>query len=328
MAVTSIEDLRPVYLIHGKEEFLLERALRRLRGMFEAADASGMDVDVFDGRTARADEVVAAANTLPFMGPKRLVVVRDVDAMPAAEHPALVEYVSAPAAHTCLVLVGALAKNTRLYRALDAAGAVSEYASPKRSALGSWVAKAVSEKGKRIDADAADALVSATGGDLRSLDAELDKLVAYVADRDTITLEDVQSIVTASVPPVWAFSDALGARDARTCASVLHALLNAGEHPLALHAAALRRIRQLIGAKSLTERGGNAAAFARELGVQEWQARRLAQDARRFREDELASALRSAAEAEHDMKTSHGDAGLVLERWILKVCGADAPGRR
>lgn len=324
MAVTRVEDLKPVYLIHGKDEFLLQAAVRRLRAMFEAVDPSQMDVDVFDGRQATGDEVVAAANTLPFVSPRRLVLVRNVDQMPASEHPPLVEYVASPASTTCLVLVGGgLAKNTRLYKALEAAGAVSEYGSPKRRELAQWAAKQVAEKGKRIRRDAADALVSAVGGDLRRIDAEAEKLVAYVGTRDVIELADVEAAVTTAVPPVWSFLDALAARDATGAVTTARTLVVSGESPLSLLAAAIRRVRQLLSAKALIERG-EQAAVARELGIQDWQARRLTKEARRFRESELVDALSSAAAAEADMKTSRGDAGLVLERWVLRVCVPEA----
>ncbi|MCL4078984.1 DNA polymerase III subunit delta [Coriobacteriia bacterium Es71-Z0120] len=320
MAVRKIDDLKPIYLIYGKDEFLLEAAVRRLRSMFEAADPSLMDVDVFDGKQVRGEEVVAAANTLPFMGSRRLVLVRNIDQMPASEHPPIVEYVANPAATTCLVLAGSgLAKNTRLYKALETAGALAEYAAPKRRELASWVAKAVSEKGRRIERDAAEALVAATGGDLRTMDAEIVKLVAYIGDRDTIERADVAAVVTTVVPPIWTFLDALGARDAQGALGSARALMLAGESPLGLLAAATRRMRQLVSAKALVERGGSDG-LARELGLQEWQGRRLAQDAARFHEPELADALRAAADAEARMKTSRGDAGLVLERWVLRVC--------
>lgn len=320
MAVTRVEDLKPVYLIHGKDEFLLQAAVRRLRAMFEAADPSQMDVDVFDAKQATGEEIVAAANTLPFVSPRRLVLVRNIDQMPAAEHPLLVAYVESPSPTTCLVLEGAgLAKNTRLFKALEAAGAVAEYAAPQRRELASWVAKAVSEKGKRIERDAAEALVNATGGELRRMDAEADKLVAYVGDRDVIEAADVEAVVTTGAPSIWRFLDALAARDAAAALTAARSLLLSGEAPLMLLAAAVRRIRQLISAKALLERGG-ISDVSRELGLKDWQARRAAHEASRFHETELAAALRSAACAEQDMKTSRGDAGLVLERWVIRVC--------
>lgn len=263
---------------------------------------------------------MAAANTLPFMGRRRLVMVRDIDQMPVSEHPPIVEYVASPTASTCLVLVGSgIAKNTRLYKALEAAGAVAEYTVPKRRELASWVAKSAAEKGKRVVGDAADALVAATGGDLRRLDAELVKLVAYVGGKDVIERSDVEAVVTTVVPPIWTFLDALGARDTGGALVSASSLMLSGEAPLGLLAAATRRVRQLISAKALMERGGTGN-LARDLGLQDWQARRLAQEAARFHERELSAALRGAADAEARMKTSRGDAGLVLERWIIGVC--------
>lgn len=286
-----------------------------------------MDIDVFEGAEASGDEVVAAANTLPFMSPRRLVIVRGVEAMPVEQHPPLIEYVASPAQHTCLVLIGGLARNTRLYKALETAGAVAEYSAPDRRKLGAWVAKVAAEKGARIEPAAVDALVAAVGSDLRALDAELDKLVAYCGERATITPEDVESVVKAGVPAIWSFLDVLGARDVQGAVAALHALLVSGERPLALFAASVRRIRQLASAKALAERGQSVTGIARELGVAEWQAKKLIRQASRFEEAELIDALRGAAQAEADMKTSHGDAGLVLERWVMAVCGAPTPAR-
>ncbi|MCX8008006.1 MAG: DNA polymerase III subunit delta [Coriobacteriia bacterium] len=322
MAVSSVDELKPVYLIHGKDGYLLDAAVRRLKAMFEAVDPAGMDIDVFDAKECAVEEVVAAANTLPFVSPRRLVVVKNLDAIPASEHPPLVAYVEAPAAHTCLVLVSTrLARNTRLYKALESGGAVAEYTAPRRAEMASWIAKLVASKGKSIEREACDELIAATGGDLRLLDAEVDKLVAYLGEREVVRAEDVSRLVTPSTPPVWTFYDAVAARDAGAALGVLQRLVAEGEEPHVLLAGCVRRIRQVMAARSLSDRGEPVHSIQRELAVADWQAKRLARDAARFRQDELVSALRLAADAEANMKTSQGVAGLVLERWVLDVCG-------
>ncbi len=56
------------------------------------------------------------------------------------------------------------------------------------------------------------------------------------------------------------------------------------------------------------------------MGRPDWQVKRLVRQARAFRADELARAIQLAAQGESEMKTSR-DSRLVLERWIVQLCG-------
>lgn len=295
--------------------------------MVVAEGESDLDFDTFDGAKVRGDDVVNAANTLPFLSAKRLVVVRDVDQMSADDQAALTAYVQDPSPTACLVLVAAsLAKNTRLYKALAAVDAVSEYAAPKRSELPGWVVALFRSKGRTITRDAAEALVRAVGKDLRRLESEADKIIAYAGESTELTAADVDAVVVETAPPsIFEFLDALSARECAGALVVLDALLDAGEALPGIHAMTVRHVRSLIGAKSLRARGATMGDMMRELKMADWQVKNVVRQAERFRDDELVRALKDAAEAEMRMKTSQGDPRLVFERWVVGVC--DQSGR-
>ncbi len=322
MAVKRVEDLEPVYLIQSKEELLLARALRRLKDMVVGETGTDMDMDVFEGPQASADAIIGAANTLPFLASKRLVVVRDVERLAADEQARLVEYVKDPAPTSVLVLVTqGLPKNTRLYKALEAAGAVAEYAAPTRRTLPQWVRTELKEHGRTIDADAVESLVRAVGSDLRRLATEIEKIVTYLGERERVTRDDVEAIVEKTAPPsIFEFLDALGSRDAHRAIILLGRLLGSGEPVLGVHAMAVRHVRMLMSVKALDERGATFGEMMRELKVADWQLKNLIPQAGRFDRDELVEALKDAAEAERRMKTSQGDPRLVFERWVIGVC--------
>ena len=85
----------------------------------------------------------------------------------------------------------------------------------------------------------------------------------------------------------------------------------------------LRHVRQLLQVRSLLDRPDaprTQEAVAGSVGVSPWQARNLMRQAGRFTAAELVQALRAAAEGEAQMKTSR-DPRLVLERWLVSVCG-------
>ena len=71
---------------------------------------------------------------MPFMSERRLVIVRHAEKMSAAGQTVLAEYAEDPSPSTVLVLVASKAdKRTRLYKAVEKTGQVSEYAAPKRA---------------------------------------------------------------------------------------------------------------------------------------------------------------------------------------------------
>lgn len=295
--------------------------LRLKASVGEVADLD-FNMDTFDGESVGADNVIAAANTLPFASDRRLVIVRNVDKMDKAGQESLAAYAADPSPTTVLVLVAAkLAKNTKLFKAVDKAGGAAEYAAPKKADYPQEVRSLFEAKGKSIARDASELLVSSVGYDLRRLSVEVDKAISFVGDRDSVTLRDIEQVASTTAPTsVFEFVDAVGARDCRRSLTLLGDLLGEGESVFGLHALALRRIRDLIAVSSLDARGAGLPQMARELGRPDWQLRQLPKQARAFRPGELVGLIGAAAEAEAQMKTSR-DPRLVFERYVMKVCG-------
>ncbi len=258
------------------------------------------------------------------MSDRRLVIVRDVDRLDAAGVDLLTAYARDPAPCTCLVLVAEkIAKNSRLYKAVAATGVVYEYRAPKRGEYPSEVVRLFRERGKRAGLDAARLLVELVGRDLRRLDSEVSKIAAYAGESAEVSADDVRASAAASAEAsVFELADAVGARDTAGAVRMVRGLLREGEAALGVHAMLARHVRALIGACALAGRGVAPEAMAPNLGMAPWQATNAARQARRFTPDELAGALRGLAAAEEEMKTSPTDAGLVLERWIVRTTAA------
>ncbi len=319
----SVTDLKPVYLIYGTEGLRLQQALSRLKAMVgEVADLD-FNMDTFDGESANADDVVAAANTFPFASERRLVIVRDVDKLNKDGQEALAEYAANPSPTTVLVLVATkLAKNTRLFKAVDKIGGAAEYAAPKKADYPAEVRRLFEARGKRIGLDAAGLLVSAVGYDLRRLSVEVEKAVAFVGSREEIARDDIEQLASTTAPTsVFELLEAVADRDCRRSLRLTADLVGDGESIFGLHAMVLRKVRELMAARSLVDRGqGSVAQVARALGRPDWQVKQLPRQAKAFTPDELVSVLKAAAQAEQEMKTSR-DARLAFERWIVKICG-------
>jgi DNA polymerase-3 subunit delta len=313
--------LKPVYLILSEQELLVDRALTRLKKRLGDAVDLDFNMQVFSGENSDVADIVNACNTLLFASDLRLVVVRSVEKLSKESLEALVDYAGNPSPTTILALAGEkLAKNTRLYKAVEKAGDIVDRKLDKRD-FPAMVRSMVGQHDKEISLDAAEQLVAAVGYDLRRLSAEVDKAVAYVGEAKEISREDISGVTSTTAPTtIWEFTEALGDRDCRRALAKTSDLIGEGESVFGLHAMALRTIRDLISVRSLLDRGhSSSVSIAKELGRPEWQIRRLVRQAKAFRAEELVDALRAAAAGEAQMKTSR-DARLVLELWIVKVC--------
>ena len=69
-------EYKSVYLFHGEEEYIKKSALERLRGDILPAGLEALNETILEGAVS-ADRVIEAAETLPMMCDRRLVVVKD-----------------------------------------------------------------------------------------------------------------------------------------------------------------------------------------------------------------------------------------------------------
>lgn len=311
--------LLPAYLVTGSDALKREAVIRRLRTRISQLGDLEFNFDLFSGEAALGADIVAACNTLPFASDVRLVQVDSVEKLKKADSEALVGYLGAPCESTVLCLISdGLAKNTRLYKAIAKLGAqaVIDCSVPKRRDLPALIRSMALTHGASITNSAANALLDLVGEDTVALDAELKKLA--LAHRGTDPIND--SEVTAMVSPMaevkpWEFVDAFSSRNIQKCMMLQTRMKSVS--PLALLAMCVNRIRELMTAQCLMERGqsGNLASV---LKMPDWRVKNHRTWARGFSSDELRAALFSARDAEQAMK-SGADPQTTFDAWYMAV---------
>jgi DNA polymerase-3 subunit delta len=123
---------------------------------------------------------------------------------------------------------------------------------------------ALSQASKRMAVDARQRLMQWTGFDLRTLSGNLEKLVSFVGDRQTITDADVASVLQRTrKDPIFEFTNAVADRDLPASLFVMKSLLDDGLHPLQLLAAVANQIRRLLLAKDFIVRDRGRSWSAR-----------------------------------------------------------------
>ncbi len=321
MAAKDGAALLPAYLAVGTDELKMRRVVERLDARLAKAGDPAFNREEVDGAHAPEPALLRSMlDTLPFGSDFRLVVFRDVDKAPKAVTEEVVSYLADPCPTTVLAMTAARQpKTTRLYKAVAKLGdkAVIDCAPKKRWELPQQVVGMARSHGLAMDPDAADELVRRVGESTVMLDNELGKLAVSLGPGARVGAGEVRRLVarTAEVKP-WDFLDAVCRRDAAG-AMLLWAQMPS-QSPVGLFALAVTRLRELVAAKALAARG-RPGDLAAELGLQAWQVKNHAQWARNYTMGELVAALRRAADAEAELKSSP-DKELVLQRWVLALC--------
>jgi DNA polymerase III delta subunit len=276
------------------------------------------------GASTRLAEIIERVATATFFGGGALVLVEDPSPLvrTKADRDALLAAVSTVAQGNALVFLeptdgspqSGRAKSLEELAAAVAAsgGEVRQLMAPREGALARWIGERAAERRLVIEPAAADLLARRVGGFVREGDidrhrqgqlamAELEKLALYRLDAP-IRRGDVEALVADAIPgSTWALLDAVGSRRAREATDLLERVLDASPEPVVL-AVLHRRVRELISVLDWQLRGESPVEMARALKMKEFPARKLWEQARGWRADDLDAALEGLLELDATLK--------------------------
>ena len=319
---------RPVHVLVGTESFLAERIAKLLKKAVVGDGPRGFNDDLFQGSGLSAQRLLGAAKTLPMMAQARFVLVRDADAMAAAELDALTPYLAAPSPSTCIVLLAEkLDGRTKFPKAAKTTGAWVDCEPIKGPLLMRFLIAEAKRRGHAIAEEALQALVDAVGNDLATLDDAVERLSLYVGKGQPIDRAAVEACVSrVRVDSIWTVVDAVAARKAKPALAAVGTLLADREQPLRILAMVARQLRMVARMKQALADGLRGAEAAKFAGALPFKARDLETAARAFDDEAMRRAFRMISEADVALKGSKRAPELVVEETILALCsGRDLP---
>lgn len=324
--MVKAQALLPVYLVIGTNEIKRDEAIRRMKAKLDPGLAAFNLDELAAGSVAEPDALKATLDAMPAGDAFRLVILQEADRLAKPVQEMLVSYLRNPNPTTVLMLVvGALPKGSgftrsALYKAVKAAGAhsVIDCTPPKPWQIaGELCQKVAPQLGVKLDRDAAEELVKRSGTSLLLLRNEISQLGKLAEVSGHVMLQDVEANIvrTEDIKP-WELADAVSARSTKTALELLSGM-GQGSYIGALSYLE-GRIRELICAKSLDERG-SGASLAQELGKQDWQVKNLRGWARKFTAEELVEALGTCAKADAGLKSGADPTDCMIEV-VLGIC--------
>ena len=313
--------LDPVYLVASEHPILIDRLIAAIREAAVPAALRAWNYDVIEGSLKSAgagSRIVAAARTLPMMGPRRMVMVRDLAPLPADEAPHLIAYMAAPNPSTVLVAqTSKVDKRQKLYAAAAKHGFLHVLEAPRQVAP--WIRAEAEARGVALDVRAVSRLADAVGNDLSRLALVIDQLALYAGERK-VTADDVDDLVADTRErSVFELTDAIGAGDLAAALAAVSALCDQKDSAIGVVSMLARHMRQL---GQVQAHGGHKMGAAQALGLPPFIVDKLVTQSRRYTPASLARAGALLATADRALKGDQLVAG-PFTGFQMKALGRD-----
>jgi len=259
----------PIYVLHGDEDFLKRLVLDALKKIVLGTGDDLVGLSTHAGDEAQFLAVRDELETVPFLSPRRLVIVENADPFVTEFRAQLEKYVGQPAGTGTLVLdVKSWPSNTKLAKLIDSAATIVCKA-PDAHRLPHWCVQWTgSRHGKQLDLAAAQLLVELIGQEMGQLDQELTKLAIYVGKAQRIEVDDVDQLVGRSqAAKIFKVFDAIGAGLAGEALRIMDHAFEQGDDPHRILGAFSMQLRRLAQAARLTRHRRTPRAALQEVGV-------------------------------------------------------------
>ncbi|OAT74456.1 DNA polymerase III subunit delta [Parageobacillus thermoglucosidasius] len=324
--------LSPLYLLYGTESFLLTETYELLIRTVLTEEEREFNVSVYDCEETPVQTALEDAETFPFLGEKRVIVVKNPYFFTAEKEKEITHdlkklesYIMSPSPFSIVVFVGAYEKldeRKKITKLMKEHAEVLVATPLSEKELREWMMERAQQSGATMEENAVDALLQLAGTNLMTLANELDKLALFVGRGGIIHQETVEKLVSRTLEQnVFVLVEKVTKRQIDEALQVFYDLLENNEEPLKILALLANQFRLLYQVKWLAAKGYGQQQIASILKVHPFRIKLAMGQAALFSEEELMAAIRQIAEADYEMKSGAMDRQLIMELLLMKWSG-------
>ncbi|WP_226667331.1 DNA polymerase III subunit delta [Metabacillus litoralis] len=325
------KNLAPAYLLIGKEAFLMQETVQHIIQAGVLEEEMDFNLSIYDMEETSIETAIEDAETLPFMGERRVVIIKNPVFLTSEKKKEKVEhkiekleqYINSPAPYTVLVFMAPYEKldeRKKVTKLLKKQTKVIEMNSLSESDTKNWMMNLAEQDNVTLQKDAMEELLMLTAGDLMTIHQELNKLSTYVGENGTITSETVKLLVARTLEQnIFDLIEHVIHKRSKQALQIFYDLLKNNEEPIKILSLLVTQFRLILHVKELASTGYGQQQIANTVKVHPFRVKLALQQARLFSSDELAYLLIQLAEADYEMKTGKKDKQLLLELFLLKL---------
>ena len=323
-----------IYLLDGEDEYAIAEIIAQLSSKLGDAATAEMNTTRLDGGSASVEQIEAAARAMPFLAPRRLIILT----RPAArlttkpQRDRFLDLMNKLPASAAVVLVepGNLTKERKdskphwLVEWATNAGPRVFYRHctlPKGDEMARWIQARAKTLSGTFTTQAAATLAGLVGEDPRLANQEIIKLLTYVNFARPVEMDDVQALTPLSAGVAdFALLNALRNHDQRQAQSLLARML-AEEDAIPIFQSIVSQFRDLLLTREVLDGRGGVDDVVRLLHLHPYRAKLAVEHARRFSMEALESIYRRLLAVDTAIKSGQMPGDLALETLVIELTG-------
>jgi DNA polymerase III subunit delta len=323
----------PVYMVYGTETFLINETKQLLIKQLLNEDELDFNYASYDLEETPVEVAIEDAETFPFMGEKRLIVMQNPVFLTSEKQKGKVEhnlkrleaYIKEPAPYSVVLFTAPYEKldeRKKITKELKRNAVAGEAKRLTEPELKAWVRDRAGQEGVDIDEEAIELMLALAGSNLFMLTSEVDKLALYAGESRRIDAQMVDRLVARSLEQnIFTLIDKVVQRKIDEALRIYHDLLKQNEEPIKILAAIAGQLRLIYQVKELSRRGYGQQQIAGFLKVHPYRVKLAAGQARHFSDGELARTIEMIADADYQMKTGGMKKELLIEMILFNLNG-------
>lgn len=307
--------IEPAYLLMGVDEFLLSSAYN-LIVKYSGMQMEDLNLIKFGEGIIDMKDVVRALNTLPVFCDKKIVYldIRMSKLNELKNIKDLQEYLECP--NMSSVLIVNLGSNDIKFidkniESIDCNRLGINIVSLKIKQIANMSNKNISEETIKL-------LYDYALGDLAKITVELNKLISYVGDKDSIEISDIKELVTPSLEyQVFELTDALAKKNSIKVYQIISDMKAKKDEFRTLPAIIFSHFRRLFMVALNQDK--NRMELSKLLGVKEYAVKMSMQQAGLFSKSQLKKINELLSQVDFDLKQSNMSIDNAVGLIVLKI---------
>lgn len=329
LAQIKNNNINPIYLVLGKEDYLINEIKKNFVELIPEEERT-MNFASYDMENQNIAIAVGDAESLPFFGEKRLVVVNNPYFLTGERSKSnldhdidsFIEYVNHPVDSTVMVIMAPYVKldaRKKVTKQLKKNAEVIDLTKLDDRAIQSYVANNIKSNGYSIEVDALQELLGRVSNDLSSAMNELPKLFLYCQKDNVITKDSIDSLVAKSLDQnVFDLINYVMKKDAKNAIDLYRNLIVDDQEPLQINAVLLSQFRLLLQVSVLSRKGYSQGNIAEKLRVHPFRVKLAIQNIRKYKFSSLRDAYLGLVNVEEKLKSTSESPELLFQMFTLK----------
>lgn len=311
----------PLYFFFGEDSFSIDEALKTVEETIRPHISSDFDREVFYGEEKSLADVLGFATAFPFGSEKKLLILKEFEKV--KDKKSLLPYAESPADFTVMVIIhsgGIQNTDTVLYKTLAKNNFIYEAKELKGTNLVNWVVDYCELRKKTISFENARILVDIVGENRGMIEAQLDKILTYVGEKEEISLDDVQALSTSLREfSIFDLQDAIAKRDKSRSLKIACNILEKGQEPTYIIHMLTRYFAGLARINEMSEQNLNEYAAARVIGTHPFYLKNYRSARKAYSDRDLHRVSAALVKADITVKTTSIDNKSIITLLISEM---------